>query len=121
MKKLTLALFLLLCVTAYRPLPDILSCESPLAQTRCADGMCSTSTEEGTCSSHGGAIGPVIRDNLQSPAPEPTIALHPSPEAMPDSGEVLSADNSLTIWLAVVVLVLLIFSAIKASYSTPAD
>jgi hypothetical protein len=89
MKKFTFPLFLaislLMFVPVYaaeppaapgrEPLPlpksDIVECGTPGAVTQCNDGMCSTSTGSGTCSSHGGVAGSLGSDgNFSEPESE---------------------------------------------------
>ncbi len=61
------------------PHQEIVSCDDPDAQTRCVDGTCSTSPpdEFGTCSFHGGVLGPIDSTEL-TPTPQPQFS-EPTP------------------------------------------
>ncbi|MCG3208589.1 MAG: hypothetical protein FOGNACKC_02200 [Anaerolineae bacterium] len=82
----------------FKPKVEIVSCDDPYARTRCIDGMCSTSTGSGSCSHHGGVLGPIVR--TQPTAAPVEVAAEPPPtqpevkpvEAIPESGGMLASN-----------------------------
>lgn len=60
------------------PHSEIVSCDSSAARSRCADGTCSTSVGQGTCSSHGGVVGSVNNEPRSESIPiQPTATSTP--------------------------------------------
>ena len=117
----------------FAPNPDIVSCNDPLAKSRCADGWCSTSTGSGTCSSHGGVVGTVNNTSSEettsaiptvvvqptsTPAPsvpEPSQPPADSPVAVPQSGIVLDIQHSRGLLVSglLVLIVLVTYGAVS--------
>ncbi len=52
--------------TTFIPSKDIVSCDDPNARSVCGDGTCSTSTDQGTCSYHGGVVSSISPSNQTS-------------------------------------------------------
>ena len=135
MNKVLLIILSAFLVAFLIPERDIVSCDSPQAVSRCADGTCSTSTGSGTCSGHGGVVGSASGDSGDSgsssdnpligePAPNPPLppelltpqpiilptpvqsAPAPQPAIVPNSGGALASSSVGALWPVAMLLLM---------------